>query len=131
LDLTGLPPSPETLTQIKSGELTYEATVARLLQDENFGEKWASWWLDLARYADTKGYEKDQSRPMWWFRDYVIKSFNEDKPFDQFTIEQLAGDLLPDPSPEQWIATAFHRNTMRSEERRVGKEGRARGTTDR
>ncbi len=116
LDLTGLPPSPETVSQIKSGELTYEATVDRLLQDKNFGEKWASWWLDLARYADTKGYEKDQSRPMWWFRDYVIKSFNEDKPFDQFTIEQLAGDLLPDPSPEQWIATAFHRNTMSNDE---------------
>lgn len=116
LDLIGLPPSPDMVEQIKSGNLTYEETIDQLLEDDRFGEKWASWWLDLARYADTKGYEKDQSRPMWWFRDYVIKSFNDDKPFDQFTIEQLAGDLLPNPTREQWIATAFHRNTMSNDE---------------
>tara|TARA_R110002050_G_scaffold283119_3_gene431346 strand:- start:942 stop:1316 length:375 start_codon:yes stop_codon:yes gene_type:complete len=81
-----------------------------------FGEKWASWWLDLARYADTKGYEKNQGRNMWRYRDWVIKSFNENMPYDQFTIEQLAGDLLPDPSVDQLIATAFHRNTMNNDE---------------
>ena len=73
-------------------------------------------WLDLARYADTKGYEKDQNRQIWKFRDYVIESFNSDKPFDQFTIEQLAGDLIPDPSEEQLIATAFHRNSISNDE---------------
>ncbi len=116
LDLTGLPPTPELVLQVENGHLTYEDLVDQLLAEPSFGEKWASWWLDLARYADTKGYEKDQSRPMWWYRDYVIRSFNEDKPFDQFTIEQLAGDLLPDPTTEQWIATAFHRNTMSNDE---------------
>lgn len=116
LDLIGLPPSVATMSQFKSGELSYEDVVDQLLEDDNFGEKWASWWLDLARFADTKGYEKDQSRSIWQFRDYVIRSFNEDKPFDQFTIEQLAGDLLPDPTREQFIATAFHRNTMSNDE---------------
>lgn len=116
LDLIGLPPSTDLVAQVKAGDLTYEETVDKLLADENFGEKWASWWLDLARYADTKGYEKDQSRPMYWFRDYVIRSFNADKPFDQFTVEQIAGDLLPDPSQDQWAATAFHRNTMSNDE---------------
>lgn len=116
LDLIGLPPTPVTMKQFKNGELNYEDVVDQLLSDDNFGEKWASWWLDLARYADTKGYEKDQSRPMWRFRDYVIQSFNEDKPFDQFTVEQLAGDLLSDPTREQLIATAFHRNTMSNDE---------------
>lgn len=116
LDLIGLPPSPDLVEQVRRGEMSYEQVVDQLLMNERFGEKWASWWLDLARYADTKGYEKDQSRPMWWFRDYVIRSFNEDKPFDQFTIEQLAGDLLPEPTREQWVATAFHRNTMSNDE---------------
>lgn len=116
LDLIGLPPPMEKVDEVLEGNMSYEDLVDHLLEDEAFGEKWASWWLDLARYADTKGYEKDQSRPMWWYRDYVIRSFNEDKPFDQFTIEQLAGDLFPDPSREQWIATAFHRNTMSNDE---------------
>ncbi|GAA5221303.1 PSD1 and planctomycete cytochrome C domain-containing protein [Membranihabitans marinus] len=116
LDIIGLPPSPELTRQYTNGELTYENVVDSLLADENYGEKWANWWLDLSRYADSKGYEKDPSRLMWRYRDYVIKSFNDNKTFDQFTIEQLAGDLLPNPSDEQWIATAFHRNTMNNTE---------------
>src|SRR5690606_27099446 len=98
------------------GNMSYEDIVDQLLKNENFGEKWASWWLDLARYADSKGYEADKARLMWRFRDFVIRSFNADKPFDQFTIEQLAGDLLPDPHIEELIATAFHRNTMSNDE---------------
>src|SRR5690606_288430 len=94
----------------------YDRLVEQLLSSPHFGEKWAAWWLDLARYADTKGYEADPSRVIWRYRDYVIRSFNEDKPFDQFTIEQLAGDMLPDPTDEQIIATAFHRNTMNNTE---------------
>ena len=73
-------------------------------------------WLDLARYADSKGYEKDLERSIWKYRDWVIDAFNRDMPFDQFTIEQLAGDLLPNPTESQYIATAFHRNTMTNEE---------------
>ncbi len=118
LDLIGIPP---TLAQAEkffqdTSEDAYERVVDELLASPHFGEKWASWWLDLARYADTKGYEADPSRVIWRYRDYVIKSFNEDKPFDQFTIEQLAGDMLPDPTDEQLIATAFHRNTMNNTE---------------
>ena len=81
-----------------------------------YGEKWASWWLDMARYADSKGYEKDMGRSIWKYRDWVIDAFNKDLPYDQFTIEQLAGDLLPNPSTDQLIATAFHRNTMNNDE---------------
>src|SRR5690606_9052468 len=118
LDLIGIPP---TLAQAEkffqdTRDQAYEKLVDRLLASPRFGEKWASWWLDLARYADTKGYESDPSRVIWRYRDYVIKSFNDDKPFDQFTIEQLAGDMLPDPTDEQLIATAFHRNTMNNTE---------------
>ena len=118
LDLIGLPPSVEevqTFLEDSSPE-AYEKWVDKLLASPHFGERWASLWLDLARYADTKGYEKDPHRDMWKFRDYVIRSLNEDKPFDQFTIEQLAGDLLEDPTAEQLIATAFHRNTMTNTE---------------
>jgi hypothetical protein len=116
MDLTGLPPSKELVSDFSAGKISYEELVDSLLADEAYGEKWASWWLDLARYADTKGYERDVSRTMWPYRDYVIRSFNDDKPFDQFTIEQLAGDLLPDPSQDQLTATAFHRNTMNNDE---------------
>ena len=77
-----------------------------------YGERWARPWLDLARYADTNGYIHDRRRNMWLYRDWVIKAINSDLPFDQFTIEQVAGDLLPDATPEQKIATGFHRNTM-------------------
>ena len=94
----------------------YERTVDELLASKHFGEKWASWWLDMARYSDTKGYEKDEGRNIWRYRDWVIRAFNKDMPFDQFTTEQLAGDLLPNPTDDQLIATAFHRNTMNNDE---------------
>lgn len=118
LDLIGLPPSYEEVEDFlkdKSPD-AYEKLVERLLASQHFGEKWAAMWMDLARYADTKGYEKDQHRNIWRYRDYVIRSFNEDKPFDQFTTEQLAGDLLSDPTDDQLIATAFNRNTMNNDE---------------
>ena len=118
LDITGLPPTPDQARKFfedQSGD-AYEKVVDELLNSPHYGEKWASWWLDLARYADTKGYEADPSRVIWRYRDYVIRSFNEDKPFDRFTIEQLAGDMLPGPTDEQLIATAFHRNTMNNDE---------------
>ncbi|MDB4687909.1 DUF1549 domain-containing protein, partial [Akkermansiaceae bacterium] len=115
LDLTGLPPSIEDADAfVKSGD--FEAVVDRLLEAEDFGEHWARMWLDLARFADTKGYEKDRHRDMWRYRDWVIEALNRDLPYDQFTIEQLAGDLLPKPRTEQILATAFHRNTMENDE---------------
>lgn len=118
LDVIGIPPTPEEARQFfeDTSDDAYEKMVDRLLDSPHYGEKWASWWLDLARYADTKGYEADPSRVIWRYRDYVIKSFNDDKPFDRFAIEQLAGDLLPDATDEQLIATAFHRNTMNNTE---------------
>ena len=115
-DITGLPPEPNLFESFESGLITYEDYLDSLFLDSAFGEKWASWWLDLARYADSKGYETDRGRTIWKYRDWVIKSFNENIPFDQFTIEQLAGDLLPQPSVDQLIATAFHRNTMNNDE---------------
>lgn len=118
LDLTGLPPSPSAVKRFIEDDRdnAFELVVDSLLASNAFGERWASWWLDMARYADTKGYEKDASRTIWRYRDWVIKAFNEDMPFDRFTIEQLAGDLLPSPSNDQFIATAFHRNTMNNDE---------------
>ncbi len=104
------------VSDFSSGKITYEQAVDQLLKAETYGEKWATWWLDLARYADTKGYERDVSRTMWPYRDWVILAFNADKPFDEFTIEQLAGDLLPNPTQDQLTATAFHRNTMNNDE---------------
>ena len=115
-DITGLPPEPNLFESFESGLITYEDYLDSLFLDSAFGEKWASWWLDLARYADSKGYETDRGRTIWKYRDWVIKSFNENIPFDQFTIEQLAGDLLPQPTVDQLIATAFHRNTMNNDE---------------
>lgn len=115
LDLTGLPPTIEDADAfVNSGD--FEAVVDRLLGAEDFGEHWARMWLDLARFADTKGYEKDRHRDMWRYRDWVIEALNRDLPYDQFTIEQLAGDLLPKPTTEQILATAFHRNTMENDE---------------
>ena len=118
LDLIGLPPSETEVDEFCSNASLskYEEMVDRMLASPHFGERWAAMWLDLARYADTKGYEKDSPRTIWLFRDWVIKAFNQDTPFDQFTIEQLAGDLLPDASEDQLIATAFHRNTMNNDE---------------
>lgn len=118
LDLIGLPPGPEAVTRFlaDTSEAAYEQAVDSLLASPHFGERWASMWLDLARYADSKGYEKDLYRSIWKYRDWVIAAFNADMPFDQFTIEQLAGDLLPNPTEDQLIATAFHRNTMANDE---------------
>ncbi|MDE0866002.1 MAG: PSD1 and planctomycete cytochrome C domain-containing protein [Rubripirellula sp.] len=118
LDITGLPPTLEQAREYLSDSSpeAYEALVDRLLESENYGEHWARMWLDLARYADTKGYEKDRHRDIWRYRDWVIDAFNRDLPFDQFTIEQLGGDLLPERTDDQILATAFHRNTMTNDE---------------
>jgi mono/diheme cytochrome c family protein len=118
LDLIGLPPSPEEVEAFLADPSpdAYERLVDRLLNSPAFGERWARLWLDLARYADTQGYEKDNRRTIWRYRDWVIEAFNRDMPFDQFTIEQIAGDLLPHPTLDQLIATAFHRNTMTNTE---------------
>ena len=118
LDLTGLPPAPEEVDAFvqDASPDAYEKAVDKLLASPRFGERWARRWLDLARYADTNGYEKDRPRVMWPWRDWVIRAFNEDMPFDRFTIEQLAGDLLPNATIDQKIATGFHRNTMINEE---------------
>lgn len=115
LDLVGLAPTPEDVDSA-CGPAGYEAYVDRLLSSPRFGERWAAMWLDLARYADSKGYEKDIPRTIWRYRDWVIRAFNADMPFDRFTIEQLAGDLLPGATEDQRIATAFHRNTMTNTE---------------
>ena len=115
-DITGLPPNTQLVKSFVSEEISYEDYVDSLLFDNGYGEKWASWWLDLARYADTKGYETDRGRSIWKYRDWVIKSLNKDMAFNQFTLEQLAGDLLPEPSFDQLIATAFHRNSMNNDE---------------
>lgn len=118
LDLIGLPPTIEVADAFAANPTpgAYQKIVDDLLASPRYGERWARRWLDLARYADTNGYEKDRDRSIWPYRDYIIKSLNADKPFDQFTIEQLAGDMLPDATPEQIIATGFHRNTMLNEE---------------
>jgi len=118
LDLLGLPPAPEATEAFvrDSSPDGYEKLVDRLLASPHYGERWARRWLDLARYADTNGYEKDRPRSIWPWRDWVIDALNADMPFDQFTIEQIAGDLLPNPTPEQRIATGFHRNSMINEE---------------
>ena len=118
LDLTGLPPTPAEADAFVNDNQpgAYERYVDRMLAKDTYGEHWARLWLDLARYADSAGYADDPLRTIWAYRDYVIKSFNKNKPFDQFTIEQLAGDLLPKPTDEQLVATAFNRNTMTNNE---------------
>ena len=124
-DLLGLLPTPEEVdafVQDKSPR-AYEALVDRLLASPHFGERWGRHWLDMARYADSDGYEKDRARPdAYLFRDWVINAFNDDKPFDQFTIEQLAGDLLPNATVSQKLATAFNRQTLTNEEGGVDQE---------
>src|SRR5690606_4194989 len=115
LDRTGLPPDDTLSEGFTTGKITYATMADTLSASSSYGEKWASWWLDQARYADTKGYEKDAGRSMWQYRDSVIRALNNDMPFDRFTIEQLAGDLLEDPTQDQLIATAFHRNTMNND----------------
>jgi hypothetical protein len=118
LDLTGLPPTPADVDAFVADQRpdAYEKLVDRLLASPAYGERMARMWLDLARYADTKGYEKDLRRTIWRYRDWVIDAFNRDLPFDQFTRDQLAGDLLPDATLDQRLATAFHRNTMVNDE---------------
>ena len=118
LDLIGLPPTPEEADDFVSDASpdAYEKLLDRLLASPHYGERWGRKWLDLARYADTNGYEKDRKRTVWPYRDWVINAINADMPYDQFTIEQLAGDMLPGASIDQRIATGFHRNTMLNEE---------------
>ena len=118
LDLVGLPPTPEEAAAFVEDAApdAYERLVDRLLAMPQYGERWARRWLDLARYADTNGYEKDRERSIWPWRDQVVHALNADQPFDQFTLEQLAGDMLPAATPEQITATGFHRNTMLNEE---------------
>ena len=115
LDLTGLPPTLEMADEFVARG-NYEEMVDRLLASPSFGEHWARMWLDLARYADTKGYEKDRARTIWRYRDWVIEAFNRDMPYDRFTRDQLAGDLLPEAGEDEILATAFHRNTMENDE---------------
>jgi hypothetical protein len=118
LDLTGLPPD-KILTERylnDSSDHAYSDLVDSLLSSPHYGEKWTSMWLDLARYADTKGYERDDGRSIWKYRDWLIHAFNDDKPYNQFLTEQIAGDLIPDATDGQFIATAFHRNTMTNDE---------------
>ena len=113
LDLTGLLPSPQEIRDFESDPdpRAYEKVVDRLLASPHYGELWGRRWLDVARYADSDGYTIDAPRQMWKYRDWVISALNRDMPFDQFTVEQLAGDLLPHPTVDQLIATGFHRNT--------------------
>ena len=118
LDLTGKPPTVEETDAFLNDEdpLAYEKLVDRLLKSPHYGERWARPWLDLARYADTHGYEKDRRRGIWPYRDWVIRALNDDMPFDRFTVEQIAGDLLPDATLDQQVATGFNRNTLVNEE---------------
>ncbi|MBM4003567.1 MAG: DUF1553 domain-containing protein [Planctomycetes bacterium] len=118
LDLTGLPPLIEDLEKFLTNDspIAYDALIDGLLQRDSFGEHWAHLWLDLARYADSAGYADDPRRTIWGYRDYVIRALNANMPFDQFTLEQIAGDLLPDAKESQVIATAFHRNTLTNSE---------------
>src|SRR5258708_6866380 len=123
LDLIGLPPSPREIDEFLADTRgdAYERLVDRLLASPHFGERWARPWLDLARYADSNGFREDRPRTMWKYRDWLIDALNKDMPFDQFTIEQIAGDMLPNASASPRIATGFHRNTMLNEEDGVDK----------
>jgi len=121
LDLTGLPPTPAELdaflqARAKDPQAAYVTAIDRLLASPAYGERWGRWWLDQARYADSNGYSIDAPRSIWKYRDWVVSSLNADLPFDRFTVEQLAGDLLPDAGEAQRIATGFHRNTPLNQE---------------
>ena len=113
LDLTGLPPSPKEIMAFVADRApdAYEKVVDRLLASRHYGERWGRHWLDLARYADSDGYTIDDPRQIWLYRDWVINALNDDMPFDRFVIEQIAGDMLPNATVQQTIATGFHRNT--------------------
>ncbi|MFM7749105.1 MAG: DUF1549 domain-containing protein, partial [Opitutaceae bacterium] len=118
LDLTGLPPTPaETAAFLADNAAgAYERAVDRLLASPHFGERWARPWLDVARYADSNGYSIDAPRQIWKYRDWVVNALNRDLPYDRFVIEQLAGDLLPNPTVDQRVATGFNRNTQINQE---------------
>jgi hypothetical protein len=118
LDLIGLPPTPEEVDAFVNDKSSdaYEKVVERLLASPHYGERWGRWWLDAARYADSNGYSIDAPRQIWKYRDWVVNALNRDMPFDQFAIEQLAGDLLPNASIPQKIATGFNRNTQINQE---------------
>jgi mono/diheme cytochrome c family protein len=124
LDLTGIPPTPAEIDAFLNDNRpdAYERLAERLLNSPHYGERWARPWLDLARYADTNGFEKDRRRTMYKYRDWVIEALNRDMGFDQFVIEQLAGDMLPNATVDQQIASGFHRNTMYNEEGGVDKD---------
>ncbi|HVL15166.1 MAG TPA: DUF1549 domain-containing protein, partial [Gemmata sp.] len=124
LDLIGLPPTPKEVDEFvndKSAD-AYEKLVEKLLASPHHGEKWARWWLDAARYADSDGYEKDKSRQVWAYREWVINALNADLPYDRFVVEQLAGDLLPNATQDQVVATGFIRMSMLNEEGGVDPE---------
>jgi hypothetical protein len=138
LDLTGLPPTPSEVDEFvkdfasANPQAAYEALVERLLASPRYGERMVLEWLDAARYSDTNGYQTDGTRAMWPWRDWVIDAFNKNMPFDQFTIEQIAGDLLPNPTIPQKIATGFHRNHMlNGEGGRIAEESRVDYCVDR
>jgi hypothetical protein len=118
LDLLGLPPTAEMIEDFEKvkNQKDYERFVDQLISSNAFGEKWASVWLDLARYSDSRGYQKDNGRTIWPYRDWVIKSFNQNLSFKDFVQKQLAGDLVKNPSEDDYIATGFHRNTMNNDE---------------
>ncbi len=115
LDLVGLPPTPEQVDAYLADPDT-ERLIERLLRSPHFGERWARWWLDAARYADSDGYEKDKPRSVWFYRDWVIDALNQDMPYDEFVIQQIAGDLLPGAGQAERVATGFLRNSMTNEE---------------
>lgn len=118
LDIRGITPSIDEVNAFlaDNSKSAYQNLIDTFLASPLYGEKWASKWLDLARYADTKGYEKDRHREIWRYRDWVIKAINDDMPFDEFTLKQIAGDMLPNATEEDVLATAFHRNTMTNDE---------------
>ncbi|QDT12248.1 PSD1 and planctomycete cytochrome C domain-containing protein [Planctomycetes bacterium K23_9] len=127
LDLSGLPPSVAEIEQFEIDaaadfDAAYSQLVDKLLASPHYGERWGRWWLDQARYADSNGYSIDGPRQIWSYRDWVVNALNNDMPFDQFTVEQLAGDLLPDPTQQQKIATGFHRNTQINQEGGIDRE---------
>lgn len=118
LDLVGLPPTPKQVDDFVSDKRpdAYARLVDSLLASPHYGEKWGRAWLDAARYADSDGFEKDKQRSVWFYRDWVVRALNADKPYDQFLTEQLAGDLLPNPTQDNLVATGFLRNSMINEE---------------
>ena len=124
LDLTGLPPTPRELDAFlaDAGADAYEKAVDRLLASPHYGERWGKHWLDAARYADSNGYSIDSARSMWKYRDWVIDAINRDMPFDEFAIEQIAGDMLQGATIDQKIATGFHRNTQINQEGGIDEE---------